>query len=119
MSDHNSIAALDIAGLRALRADAHSDPQAALKDAAKQFEALFAHMLVKAMRATVPESGMQSQQGSFYQELLDQQWATEMANQGLGLAEMLTQQLADSVTQTASYPQASPVRADSSVKAGE
>ena len=46
--------ALDVQGLDRLRNSAHLDPQSGLKQASKQFEALFLQMMLKSMRAAVP-----------------------------------------------------------------
>lgn len=70
------------------------DPQA-LKAAARQFEAVFLQMVMKSMRASVPQDGMfDSDQTRFYQELLDSQMAQVLAGRGgTGLAAMIERQL--------------------------
>jgi Rod binding protein len=89
-----AITAFDLQGLQSLKAKANEDPQQALQGAAKEFEALFLQMMLKAMRATVPEGGLESSStGKLYQELLDQQWAKQLSGRGFGLADMLTAQL--------------------------
>ncbi len=47
-----SMLATDVRGLEALRGKAAADPKAAVKQAARQFEALFMQQLMKSMRAT-------------------------------------------------------------------
>ena len=85
--------ALDVQGLDKLKHSAGSDGQN-LQEACRQFEALFLHMMLSSMRAAVPESGLlESQQGNFYESLLDQQWSQHLAGKGLGLADQLTKQL--------------------------
>jgi flagellar protein FlgJ len=85
---------------RGLRQD---DPQA-LKAAARQFEAVFLQMMLKSMRATVPQDGMfESEQTRFYQELLDSQLAQVMsAKGGTGLAAMIERQMSRTGTEPAS-----------------
>ncbi len=86
--------ALDVQGLDHLRNSAHLDPHAGLKEASKQFEALFLQMMLKSMRAAVPKSELSSNsQTEMYTEMLDQQWAQSLAGKGIGLAEQLTRQL--------------------------
>lgn len=86
--------ALDVQGLEKLKQGAGSNPKDGLKEACEQFEALFLHMMLKSMRDAVPESGLlESQQGNFYESLLDQQWSQHLAGKGLGLADQLSRQL--------------------------
>jgi flagellar protein FlgJ len=85
----------DFQGLERLRASAgRQDPQA-LREAARQFEGLFTAMMLKSMREGSLGGGLgDSQETQTYQEMYDQQLALQMAHgKGLGLAEMLMQQL--------------------------
>jgi flagellar protein FlgJ len=85
----------DFQGLDRLRASAaRQDPQA-LREAARQFEGLFTAMMLKSMRESSLGGGLgDSQETQTYQEMYDQQLALQMAHgKGLGLAEMLMQQL--------------------------
>jgi flagellar protein FlgJ len=85
----------DFQGLDRLRASAaRQDPQA-LREAARQFEGLFTAMMLKSMREASLGSGMgDSEETKTYQDMYDQQLALQMAHgKGLGLAEMLMQQL--------------------------
>lgn len=87
--------AFDVQGLQRLQQSARSpqDDQA-LREASRQFEAMFLHSMLKSMRAAIPQSGLlDSSQQQFYTELLDQQLAQELSGQGLGLAEQLLAQL--------------------------
>ncbi len=94
--------ALDMQGVARLKHTASRDPQAGLKEAAEQFEALFLQMMLKSMRDATPKSDLfDSQQTRFYESLMDQQWAQHMAGQGIGLADKLTEQLRDQVRATA------------------
>jgi len=87
--------ALDVQGLQRLRSQAGRDGEAGLKEAARQFEALFLQSMLKSMRAAIPKSELSSDsQTQLYTELLDQQWAQALASRGMGLAEHLTKGLA-------------------------
>lgn len=86
--------ALDARGLDTLRYRAKTDPDAALKDVAKQFEVLFMNMLMKSMREATPgDSVFDSEQTRFYTAMLDQQLSEKLAGRGLGLAEIMVRQL--------------------------
>jgi flagellar protein FlgJ len=85
----------DFQGLDRLRASAaRQDPQA-LREAARQFEGLFTAMMLKSMREASLGSGLgDSEETKTYQDMYDQQLALQMAHgKGLGLADMLMQQL--------------------------
>jgi peptidoglycan hydrolase FlgJ len=101
----------DFQGLDRLRASAgRQDPQA-LREAARQFEGLFTAMMLKSMREGSLGGGLgDSQETQTYQEMYDQQLALQMAHgKGLGLAEMLMQQLTRAnAAHTASTAAASP-----------
>ncbi|HEX3845011.1 MAG TPA: flagellar assembly peptidoglycan hydrolase FlgJ [Steroidobacteraceae bacterium] len=91
--DSNSLAATG--GLSALKqAAANGNPQA-LREAARQFESLFTSMMLKSMQeANFKDPVFGSDQGDLYQEMYDDQVAAEMSKgKGLGLADMLVQQL--------------------------
>lgn len=85
----------DPQGLGALRKDVRSQSTEAIRETARQFESLFTGMLLKSMRAATPnDSLMGSDQQDFYQDMFDQQMATHLSHgKGLGLADMLVQQL--------------------------
>ncbi|MFC0709053.1 flagellar assembly peptidoglycan hydrolase FlgJ [Azorhizophilus paspali] len=90
--------ALDLQGLQHLKHTAREDSPAALREASKQFEALFLQAMLKSMRKASPQSGLfDSEQTRLYTELLDQQWAQHLAGRGLGLAEQLADQLRGAV----------------------
>ena len=89
-------AAFDVQASQDLRSQFQKDPQAGLKAAAQQFETLFLQMVLKSMRDTVPADGLlQSDQTRFYNSLLDQQMAQNMASSGngIGFARLIEQQL--------------------------
>lgn len=85
----------DAGNLGALkRAAARNSPQA-LRAAAGQFESLFVSMVLKSMqKANFKDPLFGSSQGNLYQEMYDDQIAAEISKgKGLGLADMLVQQL--------------------------
>lgn len=89
-------AAFDVQAAQDIRAQFKKDPQGGLKAAAQQFETMFLQMVLKSMRDTVPSDGLlQSDQTRFYNGLLDQQMAQNMATsgKGIGFAALIEQQL--------------------------
>lgn len=94
LSDANQLASSgNLASLK--QAAATNSPQA-LREAAKQFESLFTSMVLKSMQqANFKDPLFGSDQGDLYQEMYDDQLAAVMSKgKGLGLADMLVQQLA-------------------------
>lgn len=85
----------DFKGLAELRSRAGDNSEETLRQVAGQFEALFIQMMLKSMRdAGLGEGLMDSEQTKTYQSMYDQQLALDMGRkQGLGLAEMMVQQL--------------------------
>jgi len=85
----------DMGQFAGLRAAARQQDPAALKAAARQFEALFTQQLFKSMRAAkVGDDLMGSEQGSMYQDMFDQQMAQHLSQgRGLGIADLLVRQL--------------------------
>ncbi len=91
--DPNQLA--DAGNLSALKRAAARNSPDALRAAAKQFESLFTSMMLKSMReASFKDPLFGSDQGDLYQEMYDDQVAAVMSRgKGLGLADMLVQQL--------------------------
>jgi peptidoglycan hydrolase FlgJ len=86
--------ASDTQSISQLRARAAADPKAAVKDAAKQFEALFMQELMKSMRQATMSSGMLDNEGTkLGTEMLDTQFATQMTGLRGGLADAIARQL--------------------------
>ncbi len=85
----------DFRQLADLRLKARQDRQAALKQTAKQFEALFVQMVLKQMRQTTPgDPLMGGERSRFYRDLYDRQLALHLAERGgIGIAEMIVRQL--------------------------
>jgi flagellar protein FlgJ len=125
---HQLAAAGNLAGLK--QAAANESPQA-LREAARQFESLFTSMVLKSMRAaSFKDPIFGSDQQDLYQEMYDDQVAAEMSKgKGLGLADMLVQQLrrggiggADSATgptPTSAQTAGKPVAAANAVSAAD
>ncbi|MGH8598640.1 MAG: flagellar assembly peptidoglycan hydrolase FlgJ, partial [Gammaproteobacteria bacterium] len=86
---------IDLGRFAALRTRAETDQRGALAEVAKEFEALFIQMMLKAARDAAPaESEFDSNEVKFYREMFDNQIALNMAREGrLGFAELLTRQL--------------------------
>lgn len=86
--------AADATSLNALNTLAGKDAKAAIKESAKQFEALFMKELLKSMRDATMKSGLMDNGGSdLGTDLLDQQWALQMTGLPGGLSEMIERQL--------------------------
>lgn len=95
---HNSV--YDLQSLDQLRQRGiKQDDESALRAAAQQFEAIFMNMLFKGMRAANKvfedeENPFSSKDVEFFQDMLDNQMASEMSSQGsLGLADLMVKQL--------------------------
>jgi flagellar protein FlgJ len=91
----------DFQGLASLKNDAKAQAPTALKEAARQFESLFTQMLLKSMREANKSFGEDSlfgsDQGDMYRDMFDDQIAMQLSKgKGLGLADMLVQQLTQS-----------------------
>jgi peptidoglycan hydrolase FlgJ len=85
----------DFAGLAALKKSARGNDPEALRQVAKQYESLFARMMIKSMRDAVGKDPMfGSDQEQSYQEMYDDQLSIELTKgKGLGLADMLVKQM--------------------------
>jgi flagellar protein FlgJ len=80
--------------IQALRTAAARDPKAAIRETAKQFEALFMQQLMKSMREATMSSGMLDNEGTkLGTELLDSQYAAKMTGLPGGLTDAITRQL--------------------------
>lgn len=86
--------AADAQGLGDLKQLAKSDPRAAVKETARQFEALLLNVMMKSMRETTSQDGIfDSEQTRLYTSLLDQQISQAMSRRGIGIAQVLERQL--------------------------
>ena len=90
--------AVDGNSLNDLKRLAGQDSGAALKETARQFEALFMRELLKSMREATMKSGlMESQEEELSTSLLDEQLALKLTGLPGGLAEMIERQLSRQV----------------------
>lgn len=97
--------AIDTKGMSELRQAAQKNSPEALKETAKQFEALFMNMVMKSMREATPQDGVfDSEQSRMYTSMLDQQISQNLAKRGVGLAEVLVRQLSNSVNAQQALP---------------
>ena len=100
----------DTQSLAALRAKVGSDPKAAVREVAKQFEALFMQELMKSMRAATVRSGMLDSEGEkLGTEMLDQQFATRLTGMRGGLSDAIVRQLERQMGAMAAPVTAAPV----------
>ena len=85
----------DFAGLDALKRGAQDQDPKALRETARQFEAIFARMMIKSMRdANFGDKLLGSDQQDFYQGMFDDQLSLDLTRgKGLGLTDMLMRQL--------------------------
>jgi len=84
----------DITGLERLKTQAREDQSSAIGEVARQFESLLVDMMVKSMRqASLGEGILDSSQSLFYRDMYDQQMASQLAERGIGLTEVIERQL--------------------------
>lgn len=110
----------DVQGLNTLRTQARAQDPEALRSTAKQFETIFTKMMLQSMRdARLGEDIFGSSAGDMYQSMFDDQIALEMSRgQGIGIAEMLLEQLKRGGTPTPASPSAStPIPSYSTTRA--
>ncbi|MEO7151912.1 MAG: flagellar assembly peptidoglycan hydrolase FlgJ [Burkholderiaceae bacterium] len=94
VSQASSASSAATLSLQSLRASAARDPKAAIKEAAKQFEAIFMQQLMKSMRDATLSSGMLDNAGTqLGTELLDKQFAQQMTGLPGGLGAAIARQL--------------------------
>ncbi|BBO88275.1 rod-binding protein [Desulfosarcina ovata] len=78
------------------RALGQDQTETELENASQQFESLLLNMMIREMRATVPDSGLfqESMAEEIFTSMLDEQYADVMAQQGgIGLSRMIVDQL--------------------------
>ncbi|MEQ5840252.1 flagellar rod assembly protein/muramidase FlgJ [Paraburkholderia acidicola] len=86
--------ALDVQGFDSLRAQVNASPQAGLKMAAQQFDAVFTQMMLKSMRDATPSDGpFDSHDSASFTSMLDQQLSQQMSSKGIGVADAMLKQL--------------------------
>jgi peptidoglycan hydrolase FlgJ len=99
-ADMNSISDnyLDANSLNKITQLGKKDNDAALKEVAKQFEALFLKQMLKTMRDTnqifAEDNPLNSQEMQFHQDMMDHQMVLNLASgKGIGLAEVFYRQM--------------------------
>lgn len=100
----------DFSGLEGLKKNVKAEDPKAIRAAAQQFESLFTSMMLKSMRDAKLGQGLgDSQQSDLYQDMYDQQISLKMAQgKGIGLADMLVQQLTRNTAAKAGASHAAP-----------
>lgn len=95
LTSHNADVYTDFKGLAALKTQARKESPEALKETAKQFEAIFLNSVMKSMReAKLADGIMDNDQSQFYKEMYDQQLAVHLSGSpGVGLADLIVKQL--------------------------
>ena len=91
---------LELKGLNSIRQQSRDEEgkEAALREAAQQFEAIFMQMLLKSMRKAQDvlesDSPFNSQSSKSYRDMHDQQLALDLSSKGsLGLTDLIVRQL--------------------------
>lgn len=87
--------AIDANGLSSLKQAAKENSPEAIKEVAKQFEAIFMNMMLKSMReaSSSEDNPFENEQSRTFTAMLDQQLSSNLSSKGLGLAEVLARQL--------------------------
>ena len=96
MADFSQINALDPNALSGLKRLSKDNSPEAIKEASRQFEALFVQQVMKSMRDATPKGGMfDSEETRMYQSLLDQQMSMQLSTRGngFGLAKVIERQM--------------------------
>jgi peptidoglycan hydrolase FlgJ len=102
----------DATSIASLRSAAARDPKAAIRETAKQFEALFMQQLMKSMREATMSSGMLDNSGTqLGTEMLDTQYANKMSGLPGGLAAAIARQLERQLGSGAAAALAAPAAA--------
>ncbi len=97
--------AIDSKSVEDIRLLSKKDEQKALKEVAQQFEAIFLNMMLKSMREATSKGDLfNSQQTEFYTQMFDQQLAQDLSKNGLGLADIMVQQLTRTVGDKITQP---------------
>lgn len=96
LNDTQSLAnaAWDANSLNELKAKTGQDPKGNMKSVARQVEGMFVQMMLKSMREALPKDGLfSSEQTRMYTSIYDQQIAQQLSAKGLGLADMMVEQM--------------------------
>ncbi|MFM0338726.1 flagellar assembly peptidoglycan hydrolase FlgJ [Paraburkholderia fungorum] len=93
-NDLNQRFALDVQGFAKLSAQAKASPQAGMKMAAQQFDAVFTQMMLKSMRDATPQDGpFDSHDSATFTSMMDQQLSQQLSQKGIGVADAMLKQL--------------------------
>ncbi|MDP3744517.1 MAG: flagellar assembly peptidoglycan hydrolase FlgJ [Methylotenera sp.] len=96
-ADLSGKVAFDANSLNNLKQAARENSPEAIKEVAKQFEAIFMNMMLKSMREASPQDNpFDNEQSRTFTTMLDQQLTTNLSSKGLGLADVLARQLSKS-----------------------
>ena len=87
--------AFDANSLNNLKQASKENSPEAVKEVAKQFEAIFMNMMLKSMReaSSSQDNPFDNEQSRTFTSMLDQQLTSNLTKKGLGLADVLAQQL--------------------------
>ncbi len=84
----------DFNGIAQLKAEAGKQSDAAKRETARQFEALFLQMMIKSMREAGGKGILDSNQTEMARDMYDQQLAISLSKKGsIGIADMVMRQL--------------------------
>jgi flagellar protein FlgJ len=101
-----------------LRSAAARDPKAAIRETARQFEALFMQQIMKSMREATVSSGMLDNEGTkLGNEMLDSQYAAKMTGLPGGLTDAIARQLERQMGTGAASALAAPAAAGGAASA--
>lgn len=106
----NQDAFVDLASLNKVKQKGREDDPAALREVARQFEAVFVQQMLKSMRAAnevfSEDSIFNSSEMQFHQQMYDQQMSLELTRgQGFGLGDAIYRQLQQAHGQVETQPQ--------------
>lgn len=96
MNDTQSLvnAAYDSRSLNDLKREAAADPKGKAMQVARQVEGMFVQMMMKSMRAALPQDGLLSNdQTRLFTSMYDQQIAQDIGKRGLGMADIIVKQM--------------------------
>jgi flagellar protein FlgJ len=100
VSSGSPIGGGDFRALQQLRSNASTDPKAAVREAAKQFEGMFMQQLLKSMREASVSTGMLDNAGTkMGNDMLDTQLVSKMTGQAGGLSDIIAHQLDKQLSQ--------------------
>lgn len=115
MTDHARDTALNNQGLDAISKLGRERDPAALREVARQFEAMFLQQMLKSMRAAgdvfAEDNFMNSSDSQFYRDMYDQQLTLEMSSgRGMGIAESFYRQMLDAYGDAVDTPAGNDAR---------